>query len=176
MRMLLRIWAQLPASVLIVLTSQVMQVTAGMHNIRAFKAEKQQNTNIRQGGSLTALARTDKLCYQFFKKRKKKGGWVSEERAAGNQGGWGVHTLTKGFLLLRCNTVRFSLRECLQKERREGGREKANGFRMEPRRGVNCCKLWLLAFLQREQYFNGCATCRAWGRLADPRLCHPSHP
>lgn len=28
----------------------VMQVTAGMHNIRALKAEKQQNANIRQGG------------------------------------------------------------------------------------------------------------------------------
>lgn len=37
------------------------------------------------------------------------------------------------------------------------------------RRDVNCCKLWLLAFLQREQHFNGCATCRAWGRLADPQ-------
>lgn len=30
--------------------SLVMQVTAGMHNIRALKAEKQQNAKMRQAG------------------------------------------------------------------------------------------------------------------------------
>lgn len=100
------------------------------------------------------------------KKKNDEGG--SQKKTAK----WGACKVTKGFLSVRRNTASFSVR--LGQKEGEGHRQRKQRGGAEEKRGVNCCKLWLLASLQREQYFNGCATCRAWGRLADPRLCHPS--
>lgn len=46
-----------------------MQVTAGMHNIRAFKAKKTtklQHKDEEGAGSLVPAPQTDKLLYRFF--------------------------------------------------------------------------------------------------------------
>lgn len=116
----LRMWRQLLASVHIVLASfKVMQVTAGMHNIRAFKAEKQQNSNMntrRVGGSRSTCTNWHTTS-SILKKRvgpRRKGCWESG-RVRGMQ-------TDKGFLSVKRNTVSFSV--CVYVCKRERKRER----------------------------------------------------
>lgn len=53
-----------------------------------------------------------------------------------------THTLTKGFLLVKCNRVSFfCARLCVKAEEEKEGERKQKGVRPEQRREVNCCKL-----------------------------------
>lgn len=103
----------------------VTQVTTGMHCIRAFKAEKQQNSNIKMRGvgSLALGARTDKLLYQL----KKKYIWGG---TAENQSGWKARKPTKGFLSVSRNRLSFSV--CVLKR---GGEKDGEGHRQRKLRG-----------------------------------------
>lgn len=95
----LRIWSELLVSVGIVLTSLEMQVNAGMHDIRAFKAGKQ-NYSIkrRRGVAMPSLAAP--TLKKIFKKEEKRGRVV-----LGRNYFWVRHSQHKGFQCVKGDIV-----------------------------------------------------------------------
>lgn len=101
--------------------TRAMQVTAGIQNIRAYKADEIKKT-------LTA-----------------EGGGGSKVNVAGNGHGRRVQW---------CELI------CVR-ERKEEEERKSTGMVEAQSRRAGRWKIGLLALIQGEQYFNGCATCRA---------------
>lgn len=131
---------------------RLMQVTTGMHNIRAFPAEKQQTVNVRREGWRVAVAwvvslrlhkPTNSVIDYFFFFCFLKGGRSHMDSLQGIKAGEGrTRRLTEGFLLVKCDSVSFfCVRLCVKAEEEKEGERKQKGVRPEQRREVNCCKL-----------------------------------
>lgn len=141
-----------------------MQVATGMHNIGAVASEKQQTVQCKQGEVRSSCAKRTNCLVGLLKRNQRRRGEAHAQRASCLQ-------KKKHFFFPGASSSRGGRRE-REKEKKRG----EGGVRLELWRDVNCCKLWLLASVQQEQYFNGCATCGAWGRLADPQRRPPLPP